>query len=42
VKSSVIKDRGGKSGGRAGKAVDPTSGDLCRIRTIGLSGRQRP
>jgi hypothetical protein len=28
AKSAAIKDRGGKSGGRAMKAVDLTSGDL--------------
>ena len=28
AKSTVIKDRGGKSGGRAVKAADLTSGDL--------------
>ena len=28
AKSTVIKDRGGKSGGRAAKAVDLTSGGL--------------
>ena len=28
AKSTAIKDRGGKSGGRAAKAVDLTSGDL--------------
>jgi hypothetical protein len=27
AKSTAIKDRGGKSGGRAAKAVDLTSGD---------------
>jgi len=27
----AIKDRGGKSGGRAAKAVDLTSGDLRRV-----------
>jgi hypothetical protein len=28
AKSTAIKDRGGKSGGRAAKAVELTSGDL--------------
>ncbi|WP_207900917.1 hypothetical protein, partial [Rhizobium azibense] len=37
AKSMVIKDRGGKSGGCAGKAVDLTSGDLRRVRKSGLS-----
>jgi len=32
TKSTVIKGWGGKSGGRAGKAVDLTSGDLRRVR----------
>src|ERR1035437_6143343 len=31
AKSTAIKDRGGKSGGRAVKAVDLTSGDLRRV-----------
>ena len=38
AKSIVIKGRVGKSGGRAGKAVDLTSGDLRRVRETGLSG----
>ena len=38
AKSTTIKDRGGKSGGRAAKAVDLTSGDLRRVRETGLSG----
>jgi hypothetical protein len=37
AKSMVIKDRGGKSGGRAAKAVGLTSGDLRRVRDSGLS-----
>jgi len=37
AKSIVIKGWGGKSGGRAGKAVDLTSGDLRRVRETGLS-----
>ncbi len=37
AKSMVIKNRGGKFGGCAGKAVDLTSGDLCRVRNSGLS-----
>jgi hypothetical protein len=37
AKSTVIVDRGGKFGGCAGKAVELTSGDLCRVRTCGLS-----
>jgi hypothetical protein len=32
AKSTVIKGRGGKSGGCAGKAVDLTSGGLRRVR----------
>ena len=31
AKSTAIKDRGGKSGGRAAKAVDLTSGGLRRV-----------
>jgi hypothetical protein len=42
AKSTAIKGRGGKSGGRAGKAVDLTSGDLRRVRETGLSGPQGP
>lgn len=37
AKSMVIKGRGGKFGGCAGKAVDLTSGDLRRVRKSGLS-----
>src|SRR3954469_14676499 len=40
AKSTTIKGRGGKSGRRAGKAVELTSGDLCRVRPPGLSGSQ--
>jgi len=40
--SAAIKGRGGKSGGRAVKAIDLTSGDLCRVRTPGLNGSQGP
>src|SRR5438128_5757401 len=36
AKSTAIKDRGGKSGGRAAKAVDLTSGDLCCVLKSGL------
>jgi len=32
AKSAVIKGRGGKSGGCAGKAVELTSGDPRRVR----------
>ena len=32
AKSKVINDRGGKSGGRAAKAVELTSGDLQCVR----------
>jgi hypothetical protein len=42
AKSTAIKDRGGKSGGRAAKAVGLTSGDLRRVRVTGLSGSQGP
>ena len=42
AKSMVIKGRGGKSGGRAAKAVELTSGDLCHVRSPGLSGSQGP
>ena len=38
----TIKGRGGKSGGCAGKAIDLTSGDLCRVWATGLSGLQDP
>jgi hypothetical protein len=40
AKSTAIKVRGGKSGGRAGKAVELTSGGLCRVLQSGLSGSQ--
>src|SRR3954451_22472717 len=42
AKSTTIKGRGGKSGRRAGKAVELTSGGLCRVRSPGLSGSQGP
>jgi hypothetical protein len=35
AKSMVIKDRGGKSGGRAVKAVDLTSGGLRCVPDFG-------
>jgi hypothetical protein len=38
AKSTVIKDRGGKFGRCAGKAVELTSGDLRPVRASGLSG----
>ena len=48
AKSTVIKDRGGKSGGRAVKAVDLTSGGLrcvpeSRLRSSqgGLTAAQK-
>ena len=48
AKSTVIKGRGGKSGGRAVKAVDLTSGDLrcvpdSRLRSSqgGLTAAQK-
>ena len=37
AKSTVIKDRGGKSGGRAAKAVGLTSGGLRCVSASGLS-----
>ena len=36
AKSTAIKGRGGKFGGRAAKAVDLTSGDLCCVPQSGL------
>jgi len=36
AKSRAIKGRGGKSGGRAVKAVGLTSGGLCRVLATGL------
>jgi len=36
AKSMVIKDRGGKSDGRAVKAVGLTSGDLRCVSATGL------
>jgi hypothetical protein len=40
AKSMVIKDRGGKSGGRAVKAVGLTSGGLCCVPATGLRSSQ--
>jgi len=40
AKSQVIEDRGGKSGGCAGKASDFTSGGPCRVWKTGLSASQ--
>jgi hypothetical protein len=40
AKSTVIKGRGGKSGGRAGKAVDLTSGGLRCVPATGLGPPQ--
>jgi hypothetical protein len=40
AKSTAIKDRGGKSGARAAKAIGLTSGDLRRVLATGLSGSQ--
>ena len=40
AKSTVIKDRGGKFGGCAGKASELTSGDPRRVRETGLSASQ--
>jgi len=40
AKSIVIKDRGGKSGGRAVKAVDLTSGGLRCVPASGLRSSQ--
>ena len=40
AKSTVIKDRGGKSGGRAVKAVDLTSGGLCCVSATRLRSSQ--
>ena len=39
AKSTAIKDRGGKSGGRAAKAVGLTSGGL---RCVSASGTESP
>ena len=36
----TIKGRGGKSDGRAAKAVDLTSGDLCCVSETGLRSSQ--
>ena len=40
AKSTVIKGRGGKSGGRAVKAVDLTSGDLRCVPATRLRSSQ--
>ena len=40
AKSTAIKDRGGKSGGRAVKAVDLTSGGLRCVLDSGLRSSQ--
>jgi hypothetical protein len=40
AKSTVIKDRGGKSGGRAAKAVGLTSGGLRCVSATGLRPSQ--
>ena len=40
AKSMVIKDRGGKSGGRAAKAVGLTSGGLCYVSDSRLRSSQ--
>src|SRR5262245_55516971 len=40
AKSTAIKGRGGKSGGRAGKAVGLTSGGLRRVPATGLRSSQ--
>jgi hypothetical protein len=40
AKSMVIKGWGGKSGGRAAKAVDLTSGDLRCVSATGLRPSQ--
>jgi hypothetical protein len=40
AKSTVIKDWGGKSGGRAAKAVDLTSGGLRCVLATGLRSSQ--
>ena len=42
AKSRAIKGRGGRSGGRAAKAVELTSGGLCRVWSPGLNGSQGP
>src|SRR5512132_881125 len=42
AKSTVIKGRGGKSGGCAAKAVGLTSGGPRRVRHTGLSGQRCP
>ena len=40
AKSTAIKGRGGRSDGRAAKAVDLTSGDLCCVPQSGLGPPQ--
>jgi|RhiMethySRZTD1v2_1073278.scaffolds.fasta_scaffold2065711_1 hypothetical protein len=40
AKSTTIKDRGGKSGGRAAKAVGLTSGGLRCVSATGLRSPQ--
>jgi len=40
AKSMVIKGRGGRSGGRAVKAVGLTSGGLCCVPATGLRPSQ--
>ena len=40
AKSTAIKDRGGKSGGRAAKAVGLTSGGLRCVSATGLRASQ--
>jgi hypothetical protein len=40
AKSAAIKGRGGKSGGRAAKAVVFTSGGLCRVSATRLRSPQ--
>src|SRR3954469_14995308 len=42
AKSTTIKGRGGKSGRRAGKAVELTSGGLCRVRSPRTERVARP
>ena len=41
AKSTAIKGRGGKFGGRAVKAVDLTSGGLRRVRATGTERRRK-
>jgi len=42
AKSKVINDREGRSGGRATKAVELTSGDLQRVRKTRTEQVARP